>query len=102
MVDHIYNYFDFLLFDDYVCFPFFINLFCDSSVVTKAHIFYHYAQVLTKVMEIEKGAQMCMYNVSRKTNFSFYGVPDFLSVQPDDNLRLKVWIILKVVTWKIV
>lgn len=68
-------------------------------VVTKAQIVDHYAQILTKVMENEKDAQMCIYHVSWKTNFGFCceldedcahelaGVPGVLSVQPDDNFE---------------
>ncbi|KAG5557032.1 hypothetical protein RHGRI_007323 [Rhododendron griersonianum] len=67
------------------------------GVVTKAQMVDYYAQLLTKVMGNKKDAQMCIYHISRHSNYGFCceldeecaqelaGVPGVLSVRPDDN-----------------
>ncbi|KAH7854184.1 hypothetical protein Vadar_011125 [Vaccinium darrowii] len=67
------------------------------GVVTKAQIVDYCAQLLTKVMGNKKDAQMCIYHISRHSNYGFCceldeecaqelaGVPGVLSVRPDDN-----------------
>lgn len=67
------------------------------GVVTKAQIVDYCAQLLTKVMGNKKDAQMCIYHISRHSNYGFCceldeecaqelaGVPGVLSIWPDDN-----------------
>ncbi|XP_058205567.1 organelle RRM domain-containing protein 1, chloroplastic [Rhododendron vialii] len=67
------------------------------GVVTKVQMVDYYAQLLTKVMGNKKDAQMCIYHISRHSNYGFCceldeecaqelaGVPGVLSVRPDDS-----------------
>ncbi|XP_042976450.1 organelle RRM domain-containing protein 1, chloroplastic-like isoform X3 [Carya illinoinensis] len=71
------------------------------GVVTKAQMVDYYAQALTKVFGNEKHAQMCIYQISWRSNFRFCcdlddeiawelaGVLGVLSVLPDKNFESK-------------
>ncbi|KVI05091.1 organelle RRM domain-containing protein 1, chloroplastic [Cynara cardunculus var. scolymus] len=70
----------------------------ESRVITRVQLVDYYTQMLTKVLENEKDAQMCIYHISLQSHYGFCcelddecakelaGVPGVTSVRLDENV----------------